>query len=227
MAADTRDRLLDAVEDLMRTRGLARISTRAIARRAKLADGTLYIYFKDKVEIYLAVVQRNISEFGDLLRSLPLRVGQNTVRKNLSEVAECAFRSHQKVAPFICSMLADRELLGRYKQALRSHRVGPEESAEALSVYIAAEQRLGRVAANIAPDAVAHLLLGAAFANAVTGHFIDRPVKAARFKGRIDEILDTLMTGLEPRGALITVPTREAGAVEPLAPKQTANASER
>lgn len=76
MNDDTRERLLDAVEHLMRTRGLARISTRAIAQRAGLAEGTLYNHFNDKIDLFIAVIQRNVAELSEVLHSLPLRVGQ-------------------------------------------------------------------------------------------------------------------------------------------------------
>ena len=46
--------MLAAVEELMREQGLARITTRAIARKAGLTEGTLYNHFREKDEIFIA-----------------------------------------------------------------------------------------------------------------------------------------------------------------------------
>ncbi|MGV0026046.1 TetR/AcrR family transcriptional regulator [Phormidesmis priestleyi] len=51
----TRERLLDAAERVIRTKGLAAASTREIAREAGCADGTLYNHFVDRADLFVAV----------------------------------------------------------------------------------------------------------------------------------------------------------------------------
>jgi AcrR family transcriptional regulator len=95
-SANTRDRLLETVERLMSTQGLARISTRDIARESGLAEGTLYNYFRDKEEIFIAVLQRNAGKFRETLQDLPMQVAQRTVRETLEEVAEAAYKFYSR-----------------------------------------------------------------------------------------------------------------------------------
>jgi AcrR family transcriptional regulator len=117
----------------MRSEGLARISTRDIARAAGLAEGTLYNHFRDKDEIFIAVLKRNVAEFAHVVQDLPLRVGEATVLENLRGVAEAA-AFHLKVAPLFCSILADQKLLAETRARMpdrsegKRPRPGPDHS---------------------------------------------------------------------------------------------------
>lgn len=93
-------------------------------------------------------------------------------------VAKAAFAFHQRVAPLICSMMADQELLARNRRALQVRQIGPERSVKSLALYIAAEQRLGRVGSGVDPDAIAQLLLGATFHAAVADQLVQQSPRA-------------------------------------------------
>src|SRR5215470_14608299 len=85
-SGDIEGKLVTAAEDLMRSQGLARITTRDLAKKAGLAEGTLYNHFREKDEIFVSVLKRNVAELSHVLQDLPLRVGQATVLENLSPV---------------------------------------------------------------------------------------------------------------------------------------------
>lgn len=194
----TQESLLAAVEQLMRKEGLARITTRAIARRAGLAEGTLYNHFREKDEILIAVLARNVAPLVHVLHDLPLRVGQATVLGNLRPVAEAAVIFHIKVAPLICSLLADQKLLGGTRRIMQERHIGPQRSSEALAAYIAAEQRLGRIVAQVDPTAVADLILGASFQIAVLEHFWGRRPNEKQLRVRMRRAIQVLICGLTP-----------------------------
>ncbi|MFW2512809.1 TetR/AcrR family transcriptional regulator [Demequina sp. SO4-13] len=54
-ASDKRERLTDAAIDLARTTGLAEATLAAIASRAGVAQGSVYYYFKTKIDVAQAV----------------------------------------------------------------------------------------------------------------------------------------------------------------------------
>lgn len=199
MSSRTREKLLEAVEDLMCTQGLARIGTRDIARAAELADGTLYNHFRSKDEIVIAVLERNVPKFRETLRDLPLRVGQHTVQQNLEEVADAAFKFYAQTAPLICSLFADMSLLESARKKLRDLKIGPERTFEVVAAYLAAEQRMGRIAQEVDAEAAVALLLDTIFGLAVFDHFLDRRPSASDKRQRILTIVATLMAGLDPR----------------------------
>ena len=187
-----------AVEELMRKQGLARITTRVIARQAGLAEGTLYNHFREKDEIFIAVLARNVAPLVDVLHDLPLRVGRATVLDNLLLVAEAAVSFHIKVAPLICSLLADQKLLAGARRIMQERHIGPQRSSEALAAYVAAEQRLGRITTNMDATAAADLILGASFQMSVLEHFWGRRPNEKQLQARMWRAVKALICGLKP-----------------------------
>jgi AcrR family transcriptional regulator len=194
-AAGTRERLIAATTRLMCERGLARTSTRDIARAAGVAEGALYHHFADKAGLLLAVIQAGMGEFKQVVDSLALQVGRRSVRANLEQVARAALEFHLRVAPMVCSLYSDRTLLLRVRQILERDKLGPGESGAALAAYLEAEQRLGRVAAGANPRAAAELLLAGCFQAAMREHF---SCQAAAPKHGVRDMVGALIAGLAP-----------------------------
>jgi AcrR family transcriptional regulator len=132
-AIDQKERLLAATERLLCSRGLACVTTRDIAHAARVAEGALYNHFGDKAELILEVVLHGVGEFREVLDSLPLQVGQNTVQKNLERVLESAFHFHHRIAALVCSLFADQELLARVRGTMNERCIGPGRTASVLA----------------------------------------------------------------------------------------------
>jgi AcrR family transcriptional regulator len=197
-AGGTRERLIAATTRLMCDRGLARTSTRDIARTAGVAEGALYHHFADKAELLLAVIQAGMGEFKQVVDSLALQVGRRSVRANLEQVARAALEFHLRVAPMICSLYSDRSLLLRVRQILERQKLGPGESGAALASYLEAERRLGRVAAGANLRAAAELLLAGCFQAAMREHF---SCQAVAPKHGVRDMVGALIEGLAPEAA--------------------------
>jgi AcrR family transcriptional regulator len=197
--AGTRAQLIGAAERVLRAKGLARATTREIAREAGCAEGTLYLHFADKLDLVRAVHEQLLPAFIEVLRHLPERAGTGTVAGNLTEVAGSALRLYRDLMPIGSSLFADPELLARFRALLAERGGGPHRAWEPVVAYLRAEQALGRVAAGADPAAAALLLLGACqqlvFVELMSGPetlpFRDRPDPAA-------ELVATLLTGLSP-----------------------------
>ena len=207
----TRLKLIQATERLLRTNGLACVTTREIAREAQVAEGALYHHFKDKAELIDAVVEASMGDFREVLCSLPQQVGQNTLQGNLEHMVEVAFAFQFKIAPIVCSLFADHRLLGRIREILRERQIGPARPVQALAAYLQAEQQLGRVAANVVPRSAAELLLGSSLHSALLDHMLARDVTEETVKLRSHEAVRTVLKGLEPRrpGQLRSSPRQE------------------
>lgn len=194
----TRQKLIAATERLLHRDGLARITTREIAREAGVTEGVIYHHYRDKAELLLAVTGSSMGDFREVLNSLPLQVGQGTVRDNLDRTLRVAYEFQFRIAPIVCSLFADVQLLERTREILTERQEGPECAIEALTVYLEAEQRLGRVNAAVSPRAAAEILLASGFHTAVLDHLLARDTKAASRRLRIRENVQALLAGLEP-----------------------------
>lgn len=195
---ETRDRLIEATEQVLRERGLSHLSTREVARTAGVAEGALYHHFDDKNALLLAVIARHAPRYLEGIQSLPLRVGQRTVRENLNEVAWSIYEFHRHAIPITCSLFADTALLERHRELVRAKGAGPTRVFEALDAYLAAEQRLGRVSKKADPQSVNLLLVGGCFQIAFLETHWGQRMSQAEARRRTEGVVQTLMTGLLP-----------------------------
>jgi AcrR family transcriptional regulator len=200
MVDSHREKLINATERLLCTRGLARVTTRDIARAAHVAEGALYHHFGDKAELILSVVMHGVGEFREVLESLALQVGQNTVQKNLERVLDSAFHFHHRIAALVCSLFADRQLLARVRSIMNERCIGPGRTASILAGYLRAEQRLGRVGAGALPEAAAELLLAASFNRAMHDHFYG-VAGESQVRRQLRDSVRALLVGLGPAGS--------------------------
>jgi AcrR family transcriptional regulator len=194
----TRDHILDAAASVMHNLGLKRATTREIAQAAGLSEAALYRYFADKAELFLCVIGERLPQLVALLRDLPGRAGQRTVRANLEEVARVALPFYDETLPLASSLFAEPELLARHQDAMRAKNAGPHRSAEMLASYIRNEQRLGRINQRVDPDAAAALLVGSCVGRALVRRFLgekDSPESDERF---VKTIVRTMLIGLAP-----------------------------
>lgn len=205
---ETQRKLIRATEQLLREEGLARITTRKIAQTAGISEGALYHYFRDKAELLDAVVQDKLVNFQEVLESLPLLVGQNTVSENLQLMMERAYETQIQIVPFISLPFADQELLVRSREILKEREACPADKIAALTAYLRAEQRLERISAGIDAEAAAKLLLASTFHAATLDQFFAPDVSPEQVRQYIKATVQTLMLGLEPRAAANALPDR-------------------
>jgi AcrR family transcriptional regulator len=73
--AELRQAILDAAADAFARDGYASVSLRAVAEAVGLSHGAIYGYFKDKDELFEALVQQSFDQLAAELRALPGRGG--------------------------------------------------------------------------------------------------------------------------------------------------------
>ena len=194
----TRQQLIDAAAAVFSTRGYAGATTREIAGAAGVAEGTIYRHFADKRELFAAVfADRNAADF-DAIARLPELAGGKTVRENLQFLIRAIEDVEREVAPLRVAASADADLAS----ALLSMSSGEAPSGtgplQPLARYLEAEQRLGRIRADIDVASAALALFAIPF-TAVTFGRLTRaagtPADVA-MAGALDVVLD----GILPHG---------------------------
>lgn len=196
---DNRENIIEATQRLLQSHGLARLTTRDIARGAGVAEGLIYHHFKDKAELIFEVVLERVRDTKDVLQNLPLKVGTNTIRENLEEVLHTIYRGHYEIVPIICSMFADRRLHIRMLEIMKERNLGSQKAIEGLKVYLAAEQRLGRLSSNINPQAAANCLWLISIQSAMDDNLMENAVNDNDVRRQISDYVQTLMAGMAPR----------------------------
>lgn len=189
---DTRTRIIQAAADVMLQKGIARATTKEIARAAGCSEGNLYNHFGSKEEIFLCVLREQLPAFVPLIIALPQRAGDGTVRDNLEEVAQAALTFYDQSIPMGASFFSERALLERHRELLKQRGAGPHKANEAVAAYLEAEKRLGRVRSKVNTAAVADMLLGACFIRSYWRQFLGEEISSETDDDFIDGILQML-----------------------------------
>jgi AcrR family transcriptional regulator len=194
----TRDRILDAAADVMTRLGLAKATTKEIARAAGCSEALLYKHFREKEEIFLGVLKHRLPNLTATLAALPGQAGTGSVRDRLVEVVDLGVRFYEGGLAIGSSMLGDPELVRRHREWLVARGVGPQHANRMLADYLRAEQTAGRVAAGVDADAAAALLLGASYQRAFLIRLMGEEALTpapAQFAG---SVVDAVLRGLDP-----------------------------
>jgi AcrR family transcriptional regulator len=172
-----RKEILQAAEKLMLSRGLSGITTRLISAEAGCSEGALYVHFKGRLELLLAMLEESLPEMLRPLRTLQQQVGRGSPQMNLAAALRGIFRFHQQATPRVAGLFADPELHAAFRSSLSRQKKGPHLSLKALEDYIAAEQRLGRIDRRVDPKLAAYVLMSSSFFSAFNEQFFGKPMQ--------------------------------------------------
>ncbi|GAB4589858.1 TetR/AcrR family transcriptional regulator [Nocardia sp. IFM 10818] len=166
-----RDRILDAAADIMRERGVARATTREIARAAGYSEATLYKNFADKEDLIVQVLRERMPAL-DGLQPTP---GSATVEANLAGMARATSAFYQRALPLFGGLLAEHTRIAAHREQMNRHGAGPGRAIGRIAEYLGAEKELGRVSADADLEAVATLLDGTCFHQAFLRYYAAGP----------------------------------------------------
>src|SRR5690242_14069456 len=134
-----RARILDAAHELMLTVGLARATTKEIARAADCSEAALYKHFSSKEELFIEVLRERLPGLGPLLHALTAEPGRHTLEENLTEIARQAALFYEQSFPIAASLYAETQLKKRHDDAMRQMGSGAHKPIEGLDAYLRAE----------------------------------------------------------------------------------------
>jgi len=189
----TRQYILDAAEQMLQTKGLARLTNKEIAEAAGCAEGTLYNHFETKEALILAAIEEHLPESFTVVGDN--RIGEHSIEENVQDIVRAAMRYYQNLLPLTTALFADMDLLAHFRLWLEEHQRGPLGLYEIVARYVAAEQRLGRLKPEVKPFAFAALLLGPCHQYAFIQHFQGLnsfPVSEEQF---VADLVQTLLQG--------------------------------
>jgi len=180
-----RPQILAAAERLIRTRGLSNATTKAIAAEAGCSEAALYVHFEGRLQLLLAVLEESLPDMLVPLHELEQLVAKATPAANLEKALTAIFAFHQRVTPMLCALFAEPALQAGYRKSLHGRNKGPHGAIEHLRKYIAAEQKLGRIASDVDAEIAATTLMASSFFRSFVEQFFDRPESFAPFCRRL------------------------------------------
>ncbi|GAB3652720.1 hypothetical protein GCM10027589_10350 [Actinocorallia lasiicapitis] len=178
-----RERILAAAIEVIKERGVVGATTKEIARRAGVSEGSLYNYFDNKTALFGAALAEVAGGIRDAMFVLLASVGENTLEDNLAALAEAAVRFYGELLPMTGPALGDPKILawlragGPAEAGSEAAKLGgPVAGHRALIGYLEAEREQGRFTGD--PAYFAAALLGACQQHAFLAKLVDPAVIA-------------------------------------------------
>jgi AcrR family transcriptional regulator len=162
-----RDAIVQATQKLLDEDGLARLTTREVARRAGVSEASIFYHFGDKTALVGAALETSLDSLREFAGGLQGRVGEGELEQTLREILRRWEKFFDRALPVVGVVQADSELRPDFREYLRSNDYGVHRGVDVVAEYLMAEQKLGRVRRDIDPRAAATLLLGSAFLRAL------------------------------------------------------------
>jgi AcrR family transcriptional regulator len=156
-----RRHLIAVTQRLLAAHGLTGLTTRGIAREAQVSDGVLYNHFTDKDDLVVAALAERMAELGSRLGPACPRPGEQDLRTGLETLVRLSSDFHTGALPLIGGLITRPDLV---HELLTRFHVGdstPQQLWRQACDYLAAEQVLGTVSADVDPQTVVEIIFGA------------------------------------------------------------------
>jgi AcrR family transcriptional regulator len=188
-----REAILAAALELLRERGIARLTTREVASLAGVSEASIFYHYRDRAGLLTAVFEQGIeplqamgagglsgADLGDLLR----RFGP-TLERSLDQTL-----------PVMAAAQSDTELRDALGTYMTEQGLGPHRGVIGLGAFLAEQQAEGRVRDDVDPSAVALMFVAACFIRAsqrqMPVHNVELPP--------LEDVIASLDTMLAPKG---------------------------
>lgn len=193
---DLKNKIAEAAERVLLANGLAKTTTKEIARAAGCSEGSLYNHFKSKEDLFFHVLKGQLKNLMFTIKSLENQVGKETVRSNLEQVALAALKDFDDSMTLICAVFSEPGILLRQREGFSLRNEGPHRANEAVAAYLLKEQQLGRVREGVDLRAAADLILGSCYQHAFQLNFLGKEESGEERKQFANRVLDTVFAGL-------------------------------
>lgn len=170
---ELRASLVAAAKRVVSRGGGQALTIRALAAEAGCSVGLPYKVFDDRRDLVAEVIHSEFLELSEALDELTARAGTGTVGGNLAGIADILLGS--PAVALAHETFTDEHLMKLVTGRIHSSGAGPASFEAIVSRYLAAEQRVGRVDADVDVDAFAFVIAGAVHNLIVSGAGYPRP----------------------------------------------------
>ncbi|HEY3869095.1 MAG TPA: helix-turn-helix domain-containing protein [Actinocrinis sp.] len=192
-----REALLAAAEAVVSESGAARLSTKEVARRAGVAESSIFYHFGDRAGLLEAVVWQHLPPVLDLFGDGP-GGHEGGLRENLVALFEALEALFLRVVPVMAVLQADGQVREGFIERSRETGIGPHHAIAGTAGFLAAERDAGRIRPDADLRAAAMLLVGGAYQRALQTR-LGAP-DAPRWLAAPGETVDALLRGLDATG---------------------------
>ncbi|MCU1643100.1 MAG: putative transcriptional regulator, TetR family [Nocardia sp.] len=180
-----RESVLTCAQQILTESGVARLSTKEVAKRAGVAESSIFYHFNDRMGLLQAVIQHQLRPLKDLLADRTDSPATD-LREDLLALLATLEEFFVAAIPVMAAVESDADLRATYQQRSRDLDLGPHRAVEAV---------VAQLAHHAAPDTDLHpaalLLVGAAHQRALQRRL--SPPDALTALPSIESVADTVL----------------------------------
>lgn len=189
-ATGVRDSVVVAAQAILTESGVARLSTKEVAKRAGVAESSIFYHFGDRIGLLFTVIQQHLRPVKEVLFDLD---GGADLRADLVAIVEALEEFFVGAIPVLAAIQSDVELRAKYQELSQTSDHGPHRAVEAVTAHLTA-------AVPGTPDparlrSAALLLVGAAHQRALQRYY--SPPEAVAALPAPATVVDTLLPSLD------------------------------
>jgi len=191
---EKRKRILKAATKVFAQKGFHGARVTEIARAAGVAEGTIYLYFKNKEDLLVSLFETHVSQLNEELRETLKTLPDSPTR--LRYIVDCQLgqiRDSRELAEVLSITLRQSNRFLRQFAAPRF-----TEYLEVISQVVEEGQRTGEIRRDVTPLTVARALFGALDGLLLTWALGRAP--ASRLERAGKQVADVIVQGLRPDG---------------------------
>ena len=198
-AAATKLRIVEAAERVISRRGLSRATTKEIAKAAGCAEGTLYVHFRNQMEIFATIFERRLPTAAEALKSLQIEDAKSDVTNNLVIALLGVSKFLENVMPILAGALADPTLGKAFRETWREFGFGPQNFVARVTAFIRSEQKRGRIPRTTDAEVSSEALVGYLFYSAFKVNLLNGKEQAV-YKSQLRDIVRANIFGPTTEG---------------------------
>ena len=157
--AGGREAIIAAALQVIRERGIARLTAREVAGLAGVSEASVFYHYKDRAGLLQAVFAEGVAPL-KALASGAVQAGSDP-REVLTVYGRTLEEFLDQVLPVIAAAQSDAELRDVLAAYMADNDMGPHRGVTAIGDYFAGEQAAGRASADVDPYALAMMFIGA------------------------------------------------------------------
>ncbi len=186
---DGREAILQAAGELLRERGISRLTTREVAARAGVSEASVFYHYGDRAKLLVAVFDRGLAPLLAIAEGV---IAGSDRRQLLERIGRGIERFLKEAMPVLTAAQSDAGLRDGLAAMMAARDLGPHRGVEKIGDYLAAEQAAGRVRGDVDPHAVAASFVGTCVMRALQAS-MHMPARKLPALPAVIEALDTML----------------------------------
>jgi AcrR family transcriptional regulator len=159
-----REAIIETTLALIAARGVARLTTKEIAREAGVSEASIYYHFEDKPALVEAVILDGIlAPFQSFTRGFPERAAERAVEQALLDFATALTAFWERILPLLSAVQSDVDLRASFQRRLNGLDLGPHRGVRLVGGYLEAQKGVGRIRKDVDSEQAAMLICGACY----------------------------------------------------------------